>query len=166
MCADPDVMAHMVSPLTRDQSDAMADRIAEHFAVHGFGLWACEIPDQTPFAGFVGLAIPKFEAWFTPAVEIGWRLGRRWWGHGYASEGARAVLDHAFTVAGLAEVVSFTVPTNVRSWKVMERLGMTRDLGGDFDHPRVPEGHPHRRHVLYRLSREQWLRASRRPESG
>jgi RimJ/RimL family protein N-acetyltransferase len=154
--ADPLVMEHMIAPLTREQSDLFVDRIEEHFEQHGYGLWAVEVPGRLPLAGFVGLMVPSFQAHFTPAVEIGWRLAREAWGKGYATEGARAVLGEAFTRAGLDEVVSFTIPANRRSWRVMEKLGMTRDPAEDFDHPRVPVGHPARRHVLYRLPRERW----------
>ena len=108
---------------------------------------------MTAFAGYVGLAVPRFDAPFMPAVEIGWRLARDQWGRGYASEGARRVLHFAFAEAGLAEVVSFTVPANRRSWSVMERIGMVRDPDGDFDHPLLPIGHRLRRHGLWRITR-------------
>ena len=153
MNADPHVMEFFPATLSRSESDAFAARIEEHFELHVFGLWAVEVPGVTPFAGFVGLSIPLFEASFMPCVEIGWRLSPRHWGHGYATEGARAVLASAFGKGGLAEVLSFTVPGNLRSRKVMERIGMTRRVGEDFDHPNVPEGHPLRRHVLYSTQR-------------
>ncbi|BBK35988.1 N-acetyltransferase [Allostella sp. ATCC 35155] len=151
--ADPLVMEHFPATLDRPASDALAERIAAHFDGHGWGLWALEVPGVTPFAGYVGLAVPRFDAPFTPAVEIGWRLAREHWGQGYASEGARRVLDFAFDEAGLAEVVSFTVPANRRSWRVMERIGMVRDPDGDFDHPLLPVGHALRRHWLWRIAR-------------
>lgn len=151
MNADPVVMEHMISPLTRDVSDAFADRIERHFEDHGFGWWAVEIPSDAPFIGFVGLSIPRFEAHFIPAVEIGWRLDRPYWGRGLATEGARAALADGFERVGLKEIVSFTVPANVRSIRVMEKLGMTHDPRDDFEHPLVPVGDPHRHHVLYRL---------------
>lgn len=150
MNADPEVMEFFPSVLTREQSEAAADWIAAHFTQHGFGLWAVEIPGVAPFAGFVGLAVPFFEAPFTPCVEIGWRLAEPYWGHGYATEAARAALAFAFEEMHLPEVVSFTVPANVRSRRVMEKLGMTHDPRDDFDHPVVAAGHPLRRHVLYR----------------
>ena len=153
--ADARVMEHFPAPLSREESDALATRIEDHFEQHGFGLWAVEIIDTTPFAGFIGLSIPRFEAHFAPCVEVGWRLAVRCWGSGYATEGARAVLAFGFEQLRLAEIVSFTVPGNVRSRRVMERLGMTRNPADDFDHPAVPEGHPLRRHVLYRLARPQ-----------
>ena len=97
--------------------------------------------------------------WFTPAVEVGWRLAAGHWGHGYATEAAREAVSYGFDEAGLDEIVSFTVPANVRSRRVMERLGMTRDPAEDFDHPVVPAGHSLRRHVLYRLRNEAWAAA-------
>jgi ribosomal-protein-alanine N-acetyltransferase len=156
MNADPRVMEHFVAPLTPAQSDAFVDRIEQGFRDHGFGLWAVEVRGETEFVGFVGLAVPRFEAAFTPCVEVGWRLAAEAWGHGYATEAARAALAFGFDRAGLDEVVSFTAVENHRSRRVMERLGMIRDAAEDFDHPAVPPGHPIRRHVLYRLTREQW----------
>ena len=152
--ADPRVMEFLPKPLTREESVARVRQEAEHFARHGFGKWAVQVKDGPPFIGYVGLAVASFEAHFTPCVEIGWRLAADHWGKGYATEGARAVLAFAFERAGLAEVVSFTVPANVRSRRVMERIGMTHSPADDFDHPSLPEGHPLRRHVLYRLRRE------------
>jgi RimJ/RimL family protein N-acetyltransferase len=146
-------MEHFPAPLTRAESDAMVDRIEAAFESNGFGLWAVEVLGGAPFIGFVGLAVPTFEAHFTPAVEVGWRLAREHWGRGYATEAARAALEFGFGSVGLDEIVSFTVPANVRSRTVMERLGMTHDPKDDFDHPRIPPGNPLRRHVLYRLQR-------------
>ena len=124
----------------------------EHFGERGFGLWAIEVPDVAPFIGFAGLAVPRFSARFTLCVEVGWRLAFEHWGHGYATEAARLALGHAFGTLALSEVVSFTSATNRRSRAVMERLGMRRDPAEDFDHPGLAEGHPLRRHVLYRLA--------------
>jgi ribosomal-protein-alanine N-acetyltransferase len=151
--ADEEVMRWFPSPLSREQSDAMASRIRARLAADGWGLWALEVPDVSPFCGFVGLSRVPFETNFTPAVEIGWRLDRLWWGHGYASEAARACLEYGFGPLGLTDIVSFTTTKNTRSRAVMERLGMTRDPAEDFDHPAVPEASPVRRHVLYRLNR-------------
>jgi len=153
MNADPRVMAHFPGLLSRVESDAVADRIEAHFEQHGFGAWAVEIDGVTPFAGFVGLTIPRFEAHFTPCVEIGWRLAAEYWGQGIATEGARAALQFGFDRLRLDEIVSFTVPDNLRSRRVMEKLGMTHDSRDDFDHPLLPPGHRLRRHVLYRLRR-------------
>lgn len=151
MGTDREVMEFMPKLLDRAESDAVVDRIEAHFAANGFGLWAVEVQGGAPFIGFVGLLIPSFEAHFTPAVEIGWRLARSAWGHGYASEAAREACRIAFSELGLPALVSMTVPSNLRSRRVMEGLGMTRDPADDFDHPRIPEGNPLRRHVLYRL---------------
>jgi RimJ/RimL family protein N-acetyltransferase len=141
--------------LSRDESDARADRIEAHFEQHGFGLWAVEVPGSTSFAGFIGLSIPSFEAPFTPCIEIGWRLDAEHWNRGYASEGARAALAFAFQWLPAEEIVSFTVPGNIRSRRVMEKIGMTHSASEDFDHPLVPEGHRLRRHVLYRVRRPE-----------
>jgi RimJ/RimL family protein N-acetyltransferase len=146
-------MAHFPAVLSREESDALAMRIENHFTQHGFGLWAMEIPNVASFAGFVGLSVPSFEAHFTPCVEIGWRLAPAHWGRGYATEGARAVLTFGFQTLALGEIVSFTVPGNVRSRQVMERIGMVHDSADDFDHPGLPEKHQLRRHVLYRIAR-------------
>jgi len=156
MNADPRVMEHFPGTMTRAESDAHADRVDEHFAEHGFGLWAVEVPGEADFVGFVGLAIPRFRAHFTPAVEVGWRLAAEWWGRGYATEAAREALRFGFEDAGLAEIVSFSAPANERSRAVMRRIGMTHDPADDFDHPALPPGHHLRRHVLYRLRRESW----------
>lgn len=151
--ADPVVMEHYPALLTRAESDAGVDRIETSFVTRGFGNWAVEVPGVADFIGYVGLSVPAYDAPFMPAVEIGWRLDRRHWGKGYATEGARAALAFGFSEIGLHEIVSFTVPANVRSWRVMERLGMTRDPADDFEHPLLPPGHRLSRHVLYRLSR-------------
>jgi RimJ/RimL family protein N-acetyltransferase len=152
MNADPEVMRHLNRPLTREESDAFVERIEKQFEEHGFGLWAVEVPGEAPFIGYVGLWIAAFEAHFTPAVEVGWRLDRPYWGNGYATEAARATITDGFERVGLKEIVSFTSRLNVRSVAVMERVGMTRDPNGDFDHPNVPPGSPLRPHVLYRLA--------------
>jgi RimJ/RimL family protein N-acetyltransferase len=150
--ADPAVMEHFPSALTREQSDAMVDAIEAGFDAYGFGLWALEIAETGEFIGFTGLSVPSFDAPFTPTVEVGWRLARPAWGHGYASEAARHAVAHGLHDAGLPEIVSFTTVGNVRSRAVMERIGMTRDPADDFDHPRLPVDSPLRPHVLYRIS--------------
>jgi len=149
--ADPVVTEYLPGTLSREESDAMLARLEAHFGRHGFGFWAVETSDGS-CAGFVGLSVPRFESHFTPCVEIGWRLAPRHWGHGYATEGARAALAFGFEEVGLEEIVSFTVPDNVASRRVMQKIGMTNDPGDDFDHPSLAEGHPMRRHVLYRIS--------------
>jgi RimJ/RimL family protein N-acetyltransferase len=149
--ADLSVMEFFPSVLSRYDSDALAERIAAHIDTHGWGLWAVEVPGVAAFAGYIGLSVPGFAAPFTPCVEIGWRLAREHWGQGYAIEGARAALAFGFAALELDEIVSFTVPANLRSRRVMERLGMTRAEADDFDHPGLPVEHPLRRHVLYRI---------------
>jgi RimJ/RimL family protein N-acetyltransferase len=158
--ADPRVMEYFLSPLSRTESDGGAARITAHFDTRGFGLWAVEVMGGAPFVGFIGLAVPAFAAHFTPCTEIGWRLARDAWGVGYATEGAREVARFAFDRLGLEEIVAMTVPANLRSRRVMEKLGMRHDPGDDFDHPRIPAGHPLRRHVLYRLRRSDAPRSA------
>lgn len=139
----------------------MAQRIRQAIERDGFGLWAVgrdtretrERRADAGFIGFVGLSPVTFEAPFAPAVEIGWRLASSAWNQGFATEAALAARDLAFGAFGLDEIVSFTVPANRPSRRVMEKIGLQRDEAGDFDHPRLPPGHPLRPHVLYRLSR-------------
>jgi len=160
--ADPMVMEHLPALLTRAQSDALVDRCIEHIARHGYGLWAVEVRASSEFIGFVGLSVPTWEAAFTPCIEIGWRLARSAWGHGYATESANAVLATAFGAIGLNDVVSFTTTGNLRSQHVMRRIGMTHNPSEDFDHPLLAGG-PLRRHVLYRISRADWQRREQNP---
>jgi ribosomal-protein-alanine N-acetyltransferase len=152
MNADARVMEFMPALLSREESDALVDRIEAHFRLHGFGLCAVELRNDHSFAGFIGLAVPSFEAHFMPSVEIGWRLSTDCWGQGLATEGARRMVQYASEVLKLKSLVSFTVPANIRSRRVMEKLGMTHSSADDFDHTGLPEGHPLRRHALYRLS--------------
>jgi RimJ/RimL family protein N-acetyltransferase len=156
MCADPAVMEYLRPVADRAASDAIAAQVRAHFAQHDFGFWMVARADTDDVIGVVGLSHVGFAAPFTPAVEIGWRLVPGCWGHGYAREAAAASLDDGFGRLGLGEIVAFTVPTNARSQALMQRLGMTRDPRDDFDHPRVAESSPLRRHVLYRLRREAW----------
>lgn len=151
--ADPEVMTHFPGTLSRADSDAMVGRIEATFESQGFGLWAVEVRGEVPFIGFVGITPVRFDAHFTPAVEVGWRLARTYWGRGYAVEAARAAIDFGFSEVGLREIVSFSVPANVRSRRVMERLGMTHDPADDFDHPLLAVASALRRHVLYRVRR-------------
>ena len=157
--ADPRVAEHFFTTLDRGESDALVGRILDHWAGDGHGLWAVERKAEGDFIGFIGLTPPNFVAAFTPCVEIGWRLAPEAWGRGYATEGARAALAFGFEQLGLDEIVSFTVPDNLKSRAVMERIGMTRDPADDFLNPNLPEGHRLRQHVLYRLSRERWAAA-------
>jgi RimJ/RimL family protein N-acetyltransferase len=149
--ADPRVMEFFPSPLTREQSDAMADRCESLIDERGWGLWAVELKADRSFIGFVGLHIPDARLPFAPCTEIGWRLAFDYWGHGFATEAAREALRAGFEVLGLEEIVSFTVVANSRSRAVMERLGMKES--GSFEHPSLPVGHSLREHCLYRLRR-------------
>jgi RimJ/RimL family protein N-acetyltransferase len=153
--ADPEVMRYFPAPLRRERSDALADRERTAIAEKGWGMWAVEVVGGAPFTGFIGLAELRFDAHFTPAVEVGWRLAREHWGHGYATEAAQAAVEFGFEELGLDEIVALTTPANRRSRRVMEKLGMTHDPADDFEHPLVPAGHPIRPHVLYRLERGQ-----------
>jgi RimJ/RimL family protein N-acetyltransferase len=159
--ADPAVMAHFPAPMSRAESDAFVDRISEHFAARGFGLWAVETTEAGSFIGFVGLTVPRFDAHFTPAVEVGWRLARSAWGHGYATEAANAAVVYGFQRLSLDEIVSFTSVHNIASQAVMRRIGMTHDPADDFEHPNLPEGHRLRRHVLWRLRADGYRTGSR-----
>jgi RimJ/RimL family protein N-acetyltransferase len=154
--ADPDVMGHIRAPMSTTESDAFAHRIEERFEADGFGLWALEVRESGDFVGFAGLARQTFEAPFNPSIEVGWRLAREAWGHGYATEAGREALRFAFEVLVLDEVVSITTAGNARSRAVMRRLGMTRDPADDFEQAQFPVGHPLRPAVLHRLSRERW----------
>jgi ribosomal-protein-alanine N-acetyltransferase len=151
LTADPEVQRYFPAPLTRAEADAFVDQIEAEHEERGWSLWALEVVETGEFIGYTGLEVPSFQEHFTPAVEIGWRIARGAWGHGYVTEAARRALAFGFGELGLDEIVSFTVPENRRSRAVMERLGMTHDPAEDFEHPGLPEGHPLRVHVLYRL---------------
>jgi len=150
MCADPDVMQYFPCTMSAAESDEFVDRVVAGFARRGFGWWAVEIPGRTPFAGFIGLSTPAFDAHFTPCVEIGWRLAREHWGQGYATEGAQACMAFGFEALKVQEIVAFTAHENLRSRRVMEKIGMQHDAADDFDHPAIPAGHRLRSQVLYR----------------
>ena len=153
--ADPAVTRFLVPYADRAAMDAWVVAARKHWHDHGFGPWVVELPGEVPVIGVVGLSNLRFALPFAPAVEAAWRLARPYWGRGYAYEAARAAIDDGFGRLGLNEIVAFTVPANRASRRVMEKLGMTRDPAEDFDfeHPRLPPGHPLRRHVLYRLQR-------------
>lgn len=148
MNQDPEVMRHFPALLTREQTAAALARQRDLIAQQGWGLWALEVEGE--FAGFTGLAVPRFQAAFMPCVEVGWRLRRKFWGQGVAFRAAQQALRHGFGPLGLREIVSFTATTNLRSRRLMERLGFTHDQADDFDHPSIALDHPLRRHVLYR----------------
>ena len=148
MNADPRVMEFFPAPLSKKESDAMVKKIQKEMSEKGYGLWALEVQENEQFIGFVGIHHVTFPAYFTPCIEIGWRLAYDSWGKGYATEAAKAVIDYAFNTLHLKELVSFTAKLNKRSIRLMERLGMTYD--GDFEHPNLPDGHNLKSHVLYR----------------
>jgi RimJ/RimL family protein N-acetyltransferase len=158
MNADPNVMEHFPSRLTLDETKLFVDRIVNQFAERNFGLWAVELKSSCEFIGFVGLLVPTFDAHFTPCVEVGWRIAKEHWGSGYAPEAALEAMRDGFERIELDEIVSMTATTNKKSIRVMEKIGMLRNPEDDFDHPRLPDDHLLRRHVLYRLSKAQWSR--------
>lgn len=154
--ADPRVMEFFPGVLTQEESDQFAKRICIAMKQQGWGLWAVSIPDVADFIGYIGLAPVNFVADFTPAVEVGWRLAYDFWNKGYATEGAQAAVKYGFETLQLDEIVSFTAIQNTRSQKVMEKIGMKHHPEDDFDHPKLAEGHWLRRHVLYRIKRNEW----------
>ncbi len=156
--ADPRVMAFLPARLSRNQSVEMMARMQAHIDANGWGLWAIDFGGRC--IGFTGLSRPRFEAHFTPCIEIGWRLAQDTWGHGYATEAARLALHYGFDVLQLSEIVSFTTVANRPSQRVMERIGMRRDAADDFDHPALP-GHQLQPHLLYRLSRADFVLRAR-----
>ncbi|EAZ92296.1 GNAT family N-acetyltransferase [Crocosphaera chwakensis] len=147
--SDPRVMEFMPKRLSKEESDQLVERIKLQFKEDGYSFFAVELIEDNTFIGFIGLSIPKFDAFFTPCVEIGWRLAYDYWGKGYATEGAKATLNYGFNELGLLEIVSFTVPQNVRSRQVMERIGMK--YIDEFNHPILPKGHALEKHVLYKI---------------
>jgi RimJ/RimL family protein N-acetyltransferase len=151
MNADARVMEFFPDTLTREESDELIENIESHFDNRGFGLFATELKAESQLIGFIGLHVASFQAHFTPCVEIGWRIAVPYWGKGLATEGSREVIRFAFDRLKLENLVSFTVPENVASRRLMEKLGMTHNPAEDFDHPKLPPGHRLRRHVLYRL---------------
>jgi ribosomal-protein-alanine N-acetyltransferase len=156
---DPESMRYFAATLNRAESDAWAARMRAHFAEHGWGLWVVEEAATGDFVGVVGLMTIPWQADFTPAVEIGWRIAPGFRRLGYAEEAARAALAYGFGTLGLSSIVAFTVPGNAASWNLMEKLGMT--AAGEFEHPRLPEGHHYRRHLLYRMHRADWRDGAR-----
>jgi RimJ/RimL family protein N-acetyltransferase len=158
--AEPAVQRYL-SPSNRARSDAWLDEIDRQFAAEAWGFWAVEERATETLIGLCGLAPVPWDAFFTPAVEIGWRLSTPWQGRGLAREAAAAVLDFAFGRLGLERVVAFTVPANTASWGLMERLGMRR-LGA-FDHPDLPDGDPLRPHIAYEITAQSWRDALARP---
>jgi RimJ/RimL family protein N-acetyltransferase len=160
MNADPRVMEYYPGVLSREESQARFALGQARMAEQGYGFWAVEEIGGAPWIGLVGLANPDFSAAFLPAVEVGWRLAAPHWGQGYATEAARAVLAYGFERLALSEIVAFTVPANVRSRRVMDKLGMRYSPDEAFLHPKIPDGHPLQPHVLYRLPRADFQPAS------
>ena len=158
MSQDPEVMAHLLAFASQEAIASWIQRQVDHFEKYGFGFWALESRETGEFMGATGLLRISYEAHFTPAVEVGWRLARRFWGQGYVPEAARSALSFGFENLGLSEIVANTVSANHNSRRVMEKLGMVRDPADDFDHPLVPADSPLRRQILYRLTRENWSR--------
>jgi RimJ/RimL family protein N-acetyltransferase len=157
MSADPGVMEHLMPLTPHDAYNTWIERQRDCLREHGICLWAVETREDGAFIGTVGLLPVRYDAHFTPAVEVGWRVARAFWGRGYAPEAAAASIRFGFETLHLPEIVANTVPANQKSRQVMAKLGMVHDARDDFDHPRFPEGHPLRRQVLYRLPRDRWL---------
>ncbi|MDJ0509020.1 MAG: GNAT family N-acetyltransferase [Crocosphaera sp.] len=151
--SDPRVMEFMPKPLSKEESDQLVERIKRQFEEDGYSFLAVELMRDKTLIGLIGLSIPKFQSFFTPCVEVGWRLAYEHWGKGYATEGAKAALNYGFKELNLLEIVSFTVPQNVRSRQVMERIGMKHI--DQFEHPLLPQAHPLRKHVLYKKTLEE-----------
>lgn len=157
--ADPRVMEYFPARLSRTESDQLAERIKNKMDEKGWGMWAVSVPGAAEFIGFIGLNSTdpvSFPAPFTPAIEVGWRIAFEYWGRGYATEGAKAALTYGFKTLNLNEIVSFTAVQNMRSRRVMEKIGMHHDPKDDFDHPKLPKEHKLNRHVLYRLKSHEW----------
>jgi len=153
MNADPRVMEFFPSAYSREESEEVATRLRKRLDDAGRGWWIVEMKDGGAFAGTIALQSVPFDAHFTPALEVGWRLPFAAWGKGIATEGGGAAIAFAFEQLGYDELVSMTARLNVRSQRVMERLGMTHDPRDDFEHPRIDPGHRLRPHVLYRIRR-------------
>ena len=156
---DQKVLEFLPGPLSLEQIETFIDGANRQQELKGYCLWAVELKETGALLGFVGLQYIDYEARFTPAVEIGWRLCSAYWGSGYASEGALAALEYGFNECGLKKVVSFTVPANLRSQRVMQKIGMQRDFGGNFAHPKLPTDHPLSQHILYRITKAAYLQA-------
>lgn len=153
---DPKVIQFLGGPLTMEQVTDFITKKNNHFEKHGYTLWAVELKKTGELLGFIGLNYTDWKSHFTPAVEIGWRLGSQYWGKGYATEGAKVVLDYGFKKCNLQEIVSFSIPSNLPSIRVMEKIGLKRDLKGDFAHPKLPPNHPLSHHILYRLTKKEY----------
>lgn len=154
---DPKVIEFLPSPLTMEQVNDFISAVNLHQEKHGYTLWAVERKETSELIGFIGLNYTDWESHFTPAVEVGWRLGSQYWGNGFATEGAKASLDYGFKLCGLKEIVSFTVPANIRSIRVMEKIGLKRELNGDFAYPKLAADHPLSQQILFRLTADEYF---------
>ncbi|HEY9683293.1 MAG TPA: GNAT family N-acetyltransferase [Oculatellaceae cyanobacterium] len=157
--ADPDVMKHFPKTLSKDETRSLIERIEQRFEEDKFGLWAVETINSSEFIGFVGLWRPTFDAHFTPCVEIGWRLAKRFWGNGYAPEAALLALKYGFETVGLDEIIAMTATCNRNSMRVMQKIGMTYNTHDNFKHPLLEDGHPLQEHVLYRIRKDEFASA-------
>lgn len=158
MCADPEGMAFLPKLLTVEETKQMVGRIVEHFEKHGFGLYAVEKKDTKTFIGYTGLMVAAFESFFTPCIEIGWRIRRTEWNQGFATEAAKACLDYGFTHLGMEKVYSFTSVHNLASERVMQKIGLQRE--GIFQHPLISPDHFLREHLLYSIKKDDYRRSS------
>lgn len=158
---DPKVIEFLRGSLTMEQVSDFIPAVNSHGDKHGYTLWAACLKETGELIGFIGLNYTDWESHFTPAVEVGWRLGSQYWGKGFATEGAKGSLEYGFKQCGLKEIVSFTVPANVRSIRVMEKIGLKRDLNGDFAHPKLAADHPLSQHILYRLRVDEYLQGGK-----
>ncbi len=152
---DPKVTEFLPRSITQDEATQFINRTNSHQERYGYSLWATELRASNQLIGFIGLTTIEWEAPFTPAVEIGWRLASPFWENGYATEGAKATLNYGFNHCSLTKIISFTVPANKRSIRVMEKIGMKRDFQGDFLHPKLATTHPLAPHVLYKATQER-----------
>ena len=156
MNADQRVMEFMLGKMTQEETRQSIEGMKKHFDVHGFGRWAVEVADSGKFIGLVGISVPPYTLPFSPCVEVAWRICAEEWGKGYAPEAAKETLRDGFERLGLQEIVSFTTMTNLKSRRVMGKLGMRYCPSEDFDHPMVTEDNSLRRHVLYRIGKADW----------
>ncbi len=155
---DSKVLKYLLGPLTREHIQEVIERMNAQQNERDYTLWAAELKSSKQMIGFIGLNYTDWKSKFTPNVEIGWRLGSQYWGNGYAPEAAKACLDYGFNKINLKEIISFTVPSNAKSLKVMEKIGLKRDFKNNFAHPKLPHDHHLSQHILYRLNKEDYIK--------
>lgn len=158
---DSKVTEFLLNPITMKQVNDFILVMNNHSDEYGYTLWATELKQTGELMGYIGLNYTDWKSHFTPAVEVGWRLGSQYWGKGYATEGAKASMDYGFKKCDLKEIVSFTIAENVRSIRVMEKIGLKRDVNGNFAHPKLPASHPWSQHILYRLKINEYLQETK-----